>query len=147
MRTPKLISVIAPSQYINIGWLILTIGGFFIHPIFGGLFLLVLIFNLFDVLFWEFEFYDDRVVEKRGVFNVTEETVNYFRIKSIKVERPLWMRLFGLSIIHVSTSEQFKPYLKLYAIEDGHTYVQYLQEKAKLKRKENGIRDMDIFYS
>lgn len=147
MRTPKLLSVTSPSQYINIGWLILSFAGILIHPFVAGGFFILLVWGVLDVMCWEYRFYDDMVVEKRGIFSVTEETVNYFRIKSIKVQQPLWMRFFGLSIIHVTTSEQFKPYLKFYAVGEGHTYVEYLQGKAKLKRKENGIRDMDIFYS
>jgi membrane protein YdbS with pleckstrin-like domain len=96
---------------------------------------------------WKYEFHDDFMTEKRGVFSVTEETVHYFRIKSIKVERPLWMRFFGLSTIHVTTSEQYKPVIKFYAVEQAEVYVDMLQQLVKITRKENGFRDMDIFYS
>jgi uncharacterized membrane protein YdbT with pleckstrin-like domain len=147
MKNPNLLSTTSPSQYLNIGWLLLSIGGLFVHPIIGGFFFLLLIWSVLDVLFWEYQFYNDRVIEKRGILNVTEESVNYFRIKSIKIERPLWMRFFGLSVISVTTSEQFKPFIKFYAVADGHTYVEYLQNKAKSKRKENGIRDIDVFHS
>lgn len=147
MKNANLLSTTAPSQYQNIGLLLLAIGGTFVYPVIGGFFCLILIWSALDVLFWEYQFYDDRVVEKRGILHVTEASVNYFRIKSIKMDRPLWMRFFGLSVISVTTSEQFKPFLKFYAVTNGHAYVEFLQHKAKLKRKENGIRDVDVFYS
>lgn len=145
MSSPEIVT--SPSQVENIVWLILSIGGFLIHPIVGGFFLLVLIYCIIDIKCWEYRFYDEYVVEKKGVFSVTEETVNYFRIKSIKVEQPLWMRFFGLSTIHVTTSEQFKPIIKFYAVENGEVYVALLQDLAKTFRKQHGIKDMDIFYS
>jgi len=145
MSTPNIVT--SPSQVENFVWLIISIGGFFIHPIIGGVFLLMLIYSVINIMCWEYQFHDDYIVEKKGVFNVTEETVNYFRIKSIKVEQPLWMRFFGLSIIHVTTSEQFKPMIIFYAVEHAHVYVDMLQQLTKISRKEHGIRDMDIFYS
>jgi len=145
MSTPNIVT--SPSQVENFVWLIISIGGFFIHPMIGGVFLLMLLYSVVNIMCWEYQFHDDYIVEKKGVFNVTEETVNYFRIKSIKVEQPLWMRFFGLSIIHVTTSEQFKPMIIFYAVEHAHVYVDMLQQLTKISRKEHGIRDMDIFYS
>ena len=145
MSTPNIVT--SPSQVENFVWLIISIGGFFIHPMIGGVFLLMLLYSVVNIMCWEYQFHDDYIVEKKGVFNVTEETVNYFRIKSIKVEQPLWMRFFGLSIIHVTTSEQFKPMIIFYAVEHAHVYVNMLQQLTKISRKEHGIRDMDIFYS
>jgi uncharacterized membrane protein YdbT with pleckstrin-like domain len=143
---PRLLSTVSPSQYANLGWLIITIATVFI-PYVAAFFLLIYLYRRLDYSFWEYRFYDDYVIEKKGIFNVSEEMVNYFRIKSIKVEQPFWMRLFGLSIIHVTTSEQFKPFIKFYAIENAQSFVDFLQSKTKLKRKENGIRDVDVFYS
>jgi uncharacterized membrane protein YdbT with pleckstrin-like domain len=145
MSTPNIVT--SPSQVENFVWLIISIGGFFIHPMIGGVFLLMLLYSVINIMCWEYQFHDDYIVEKKGVFNVTEETVNYFRIKSIKVEQPLWMRFFGLSIIHVTTSEQFKPMIRFYAVEHAQVYVDMLQHLTKISRKEHGIRDMDIFYS
>jgi membrane protein YdbS with pleckstrin-like domain len=143
----KLLSITRPSQSINVPWFIFSILLFFIHPIAGGIGLLVLIFKVFDVEYWSYNFYEDFATERRGIFSVNEETVNYFRIKSVKLEEPFWMRLFGLSIIHVTTSEQFKPVIVLYGVKNGNTYIEFFHEVAKAKRKEYGIRDLDVFYN
>jgi uncharacterized membrane protein YdbT with pleckstrin-like domain len=147
VKTTNLLSKTGPSQSINVGWVIFSILLFFIHPIAGGIGLLVLIFKVFDVEYWSYNFYEDFVTERRGIFSINEETVNYFRIKSVKLEEPFWMRLFGLSIIHVTTSEQFKPVIVFYGVKNGNTYIEFFHEVAKAKRKEYGIRDLDVFYS
>jgi membrane protein YdbS with pleckstrin-like domain len=145
MGQPEIVT--SPSQMVNLVWLISSIVGFFIHPIFGGLLTIIFLYGVIEVMCWEYKFYEDFVVEKKGVLNVTEETVNYFRIKSIKLERPFLMRLFGLSIIHVVSSERYKPNIKFYAVENGEVYLEMLQQLTKISRKEHGIKDVDIFYS
>jgi uncharacterized membrane protein YdbT with pleckstrin-like domain len=147
MKTSKHLSTTSPSQYVNIGWLILSVGLLFVHPITAGLCFLAYIFGVIQVWCWEYRFYEDHVVERKGIFSVTEETVNYFRMKSIRVEQPFWMRLFGMSIIYVTTSEKYKPEIKFYGVENLETYTSFLESKTKLKRKEHNVRDIDIFYS
>jgi len=138
--------VCSPSQYVNLGWLLASVGTLFIPPL-AGLLILVYLYKRIEVSCWEYRFHDDYLVEKRGVFNVNEEFVNYFRIKSIKLEQPLWMRFFGLSVVQITTSENFKTYIQLYAVKNGQDHVDFLQRQVKIKRRENGIRDFDLFVS
>ncbi len=139
--------VFSPSQWVNIGWLILAIGLFIVHPIVGIAGFLIYGYKYLEVSCWRYEFYDDCVMEVKGVFSVTRESVNYFRIKSVMMEEPFWMRLFGLSIVSVTTSEQYKPVFKFYGTEGGQNLVEVMQEVARDSRKEMGIRDLDVFNS
>ena len=100
---------------------------------------------MIEVNCWKYEFYDDVVVEKKGVFTVTREEVYYSRIKSIMVEEPFLMRLVGLQVIHVITSEQFKPKFTFYAIEGGEHVKKLLDKLVLMSRKNSGIRELDIF--
>jgi uncharacterized membrane protein YdbT with pleckstrin-like domain len=100
---------------------------------------------MIEVYCWKYEFYDDVVVEKKGIFTVTREEVYYNRIKSIMVEEPFLMRLVGLQIIHVITSEQFKPRFTFYAIEGGEHIKSLLDGLVKISRRESGLRELDIF--
>jgi uncharacterized membrane protein YdbT with pleckstrin-like domain len=145
MKTPDMI--ISPSQFTNIGWFILTIGGLAAHPFIGASFAILLIWSVLDVMTWNYQFYGNLMVERRGIFSVTEESVNYFRIKSIRLHRPFWMRIFGLSIITIATSEAYKPEIRLYGVEHGREILDIISDLAKLKRKQNGVRDTDLFYS
>jgi uncharacterized membrane protein YdbT with pleckstrin-like domain len=85
------------------------------------------------------------MTERKGVLNVTEETVNYFRIKSIMIEEPVAMRLVGLSNVKVITSEQFKPNFLFHGVENGDGIQAFLQECATHERKKLGIRELDLY--
>ena len=136
---------VSPSNFINYGWALLSIVCFFINPHLGGLVLFIFIYKTVEVFCWTYEFYDDVVVEKKGVFTVTREEVYYSRIKSIMVEEPFLMRFVGIQIIHVITSEQFKPRFTFYAIEGGEHIKKLLDELVLMSRKNSGIRELDIF--
>lgn len=136
---------ISPSNFVNYGWALLTVIGFFVNPFLGGLVLLIFIYKTIEIFCWKYEFYDDVVVEKKGIFTVTREEVYYSRIKSIMVEEPFIMRFVGLQVIHVMTSEQFKPKFTLYAIEGGTDVKNYLDKLVKKSRKKYGFREVDVF--
>ena len=137
--------VITPSQWVNFGWLTMVPATYFVHPYACALAVVIFIYKYFDVDYWRYEFYDDCVIERRGVFNVTRESVNYFRIKSIMIDEPFWMRLLGLSVVRVMTSEQYKPVIEFYAIGNSQGVKQYLDHVTRQSRKEMGIRDFDVY--
>ena len=137
--------LIKPSSIINIGWAAIIPISSYMNPFLGILTLLIFIYKMIEVYCWRYEFYDDTVVEKKGVFTITREEVHYNRIKSIMVEEPFLMRLVGLQIIHVITSEQFKPRFTFYAIEGGEHVKNLLDGLVKISRRESGLRELDIF--
>lgn len=136
---------ISPSRWITIGWIIVTPVAFAINPFLGILSVVALTYKLLEVSCWKYEFYDEVMVEKKGVFSITREEVHYSRIKSVMVEEPFLMRLVGLQVIHVITSEQFKPKFTFYAIEGGEHIKNLLSGLVKITRKESGLRELDIF--
>jgi len=136
---------VGPSQWMNIGWLILIPIAYYFHRYACAASVVMYIYKYFEVDCWRYEFYEDCVIERKGVFSVTRETVNYFRIKSIMVDEPFWMRILGLSIVKVMTSEQYKPSVILHAIPHGENIQSYLQECAKVERRNMGIRDLDVY--
>lgn len=136
-----------PSQWINAGWFILPVVAGLIYLPLGGIALLVAIYKYYEVATWVYTGRIRTIEEKKGVFNVTQQEVQYFRIKSIMVDEPLWMRILGLSIVRVVTSEQYKPVLVLYAIDNAENVKKFLSGAAHDWRKELGIRDYDIFNS
>jgi uncharacterized membrane protein YdbT with pleckstrin-like domain len=137
--------LIKPSSIINIGWAAIIPISSYMNPFLGILTLLIFIYKMIEVNRCRYEFYDDTVVEKKGVFTITREEVHYNRIKSIMVEEPFLMRLVGLQIIHVITSEQFKPRFTFYAIEGGEHVKNLLDGLVKISRRESGLRELDIF--
>lgn len=147
MENNEHLVTIQPSQWINVGWFILPIIAGYIYLPLGGIALLCAIYKYIEVATWKYDLNMRTIQEKRGVFNVTTEEIQYYRIKSIMVEEPLWMRFFGLSIVRIVSSEQYKPHLILYAVEKGDYLKNILSEHAYAWRKELGIRDYDVYNS
>jgi membrane protein YdbS with pleckstrin-like domain len=147
METNEHVVTLQPSQWINAGWFILPVVAGVIYLPLGGLALIAAIYKYFEVSTWSYNLNMRTIEEKKGVFSVSTQEIQYFRIKSIMVDEPLWMRIFGLAIVRVVSSEQYKPNLVLYAISNGDYVKNLLSEHAYEWRKELGIRDYDIFNS
>lgn len=145
MKNNKLIKTIKPSQLMNIGWFVLSFISFLIYPPLVIPTLLYSWYKFYDVDSWSYNLYERTIEERRGVFDVSQEEVQYYRIKSIKVEEPLWMRFFGLCVIHIITSEQFKPRMTLYAVYDGEYVREMISDITYEWRLKMNIRDHDIY--
>lgn len=144
MKNNKFIKTIQPSQLMNIGWFVLPLVCLIIPPLVVPTFLIAL-YKYFDVDTWKYNIFERTIEERRGVFNVIQEEVQYYRIKSIMVEEPLWMRLFGLCVIHIITSEQFKPRMTIYAVYDGEYIREMISNLTYDWRMKMNIRDHDIY--
>ena len=102
-------------------------------------------YKYFEVETWKYNFLERTIEERKGVFSVTQEEVQYYRIKSIMIEEPLWMRFFGLCVINIITSEQFKPRMTLYAVNDGEQLKDLISDMTYQWRLKMNIRDHDIY--
>ena len=135
-----------PSQLVNIGWFLIPV----VYPfIFGfNMFilvpLLVAFYKYLVIATWHYHIYDDKIVEKKGIFDVTYEEMRYFRIKSIMSSEPFWMRILGLGTVTVKSSEEFKPLFNFYAVVAREELVDFLNDSAAKWRKEMGVREHDI---
>lgn len=131
--------VIKPSQWSNFGYFLFAIiGCILVFPI------IIWIANVLIVSCWSYRFSEKTITEKKGVFSVDTVQIQYFRIKSIKVLQPFWLRLVGLSTVEIITSEPFRPYLRLYAIRNGNEMKQFLSQKAELWREKMGVKETDF---
>jgi membrane protein YdbS with pleckstrin-like domain len=95
---------------------------------------------------WSFYMDEDSetIIERRGVFSVTTVEIQYFRIKSIQIWKPFFLRIFGLSTVQIITSEPFKPFLSIYAIYDGEGWSHYCKEMARYWRDKKGVKETDF---
>lgn len=144
--------VITPSQWVNTGWFLLGFTGvmtavytecwLFAAPIVWWL------WKFAVIECWQFRFDDstEAIAERKGVFSVQTAEVNWFRVKSVQLRKPFLMRLVGISIVDVITSEPFRPYLCLYGIRKGDAWARYIREMAAYHRKQKGVRETDFHY-
>lgn len=143
-------TTITPSQWVNLGWAVLALAGALLILETGNwLFAIPIAWWLWKfavIECWQFSFdpETETIAERKGVFSVIIVEIHYSRIKSIRIRKPFLMRLVGISIVEVITSEPFKPVLKLYAIGCGGDWAKYLQEMAAFWRQKTGVRESDF---
>ena len=144
MKNNKHIKTIKPSHFMNIVWYLSPTLTFLFPPLVFPT-LIMAWYKYFEIETWKYNFLERTIEERKGVFSVTQEEVQYYRIKSIMIEEPLWMRFFGLCIINIITSEQFKPRLTLYAVNDGEQLKDLISDMTYQWRLKMNIRDHDIY--
>jgi membrane protein YdbS with pleckstrin-like domain len=145
MKSNSFIMTVKPSQLTNLGWFVLP---FISLPIFIPLsvvFILIAVYKYYEVDTWSYNLYTKTIEERRGVFDVLQDEMYYFRIKSILIEEPLWMRIFGLSNIQIISSEQFKPRMTIHAVYLGDQIKETISDITYEQRLKMNIRDHDVY--
>lgn len=133
-----------PSQWLNIGYLLMTIGFTFISMELAFLSLIVLIWKSLVIHFTKWYYTTDTLVEKTGVFNVTTDEIQFFRIKDVRLYQPLLYRIVGISKLTLITSDKFKPVVVLNGITDGRRKRDMFKALAISTRREMGVKEFDI---
>jgi len=137
--TDKVLFTTSPSQWVNFLWGVFGIlGCIFFLPIFIFICRMIVIGNI------QYRFGEKTIVEKRGVFSHTMREMHYFRIKSIRIDQPFFMRMVGLSNIYMVSSEPFVPTIKLWAVSDGENYAKYIKNRLYFWREKLGVKETDF---
>ncbi len=130
----------------NFGWLVLSIGGFFLHPIIGIIFLVIYLWSRLEYSCWSYEFYQSTMCEKKGIFTSSMEEIHYYRIKSISMSQNFWEKIIGVYSYTIQTADPNKPYFILHAIRvNDRSFRAELKNNVTNERIEKGVRNMDIF--
>jgi len=132
----------APSPWTIVPTTVLA----FVLSLFGFPFLfLYVIYQFAEIWFWDYEFHDQTIVERKGIFSVSYREVHYARIKSIMVDQPFVLRIVGLSNITIKSSDPDIPVLELKAISHGLKIKEMLSQKVYDWRKAEGIKEFDMY--
>ena len=145
MNIQNQLLVIKPSQFLNIGFVIIFLGSLFTgSPFLIVPLLFVLGWKVLDLYCISWSLSHDSIIETTGVLNVTTDEVHYFRIKDVHLYQPLLYRLVGLSRLTITTSDKSKPLIVLNGIYDGKRRMQTFKSLAIATRKEMGVKEFDI---
>lgn len=136
----KTIRVLSPSQWVNLPFFIL--GGVLF---FTWLMPLLALVKYLEIACWKYEFGERTIVQKKGIFSINTTEIHYYRIKSIKIEEPLWMRFFSLANVKVITSDPFENEFMFYAVPNGKELRSLLRETTFLRRKQEGVKEFDMY--
>jgi len=140
-KTKYMKQLLKPSQWINIGYII---GGLVLFK-FTAWGILIPIWKIIETSFIRYEIYDDRIIHRRGVFNVTTDEILLHRIKSINLYEPLLYRLVGISNLSIITSDQYVKEITLTGVPVGIQFRNTLREEVEEKRLAKGVREFDMY--
>lgn len=106
---------------------------------------MIFIYKVLEVYFWRYEFGEETIVERKGVFNVTRNEIHYYRIKSIQVDEPLQYRIVGISNVNLITSDQFTKEFTFVGVHGGEKLRQEIRTMVAQHRGQKGVKEFDLF--
>ena len=128
-----------PSQLVNLPWYVLWVLLFWlVVP------LLVLLWQWLVIRNTVYELTSERLKLRRGVLNKHLDEVELYRVRDYQLERPLYLRLFGLGNITLRTSDRSHPSVRLRAIRDGEQLYERLRAAVEQCRATKGVRELDV---
>lgn len=132
--------ILKPSQWINFGYILFgVIASPLVIPF------LIMVYQLLDVYFWRYEFFEEYVIERRGVFSVKRRELHFHRIKGIQHEAPFLYRIVGISNIQIVSSDPFSSFFLFAAVPKGLEISDAIREIASGGRKKKKIQELDFY--
>lgn len=137
------IHTLRPSQWINLGYVIFGVAT---APLTYGISLIIPVWKMIETYYTKYEFYSDRIIYRRGVFEVTTDEILLYRVKSINLHEPFLYRLIGISNLNLITSDKYvNGEIKLTAIPVGVEFRDVLREMVEDNRSLKGVKEFDIY--
>lgn len=91
-----------------------------------------------------YELTDERLRLYEGVLNQKIDELELYRVKDTTMDRPLWLRIFGLSSLHLDTSDRSHPRVEIEAIRGGDQLRETLRKQVEYWRDRKRVREVDF---
>lgn len=137
-----MLGTLRPSQWINLGYIIF---GVVASPITMGVTLIIPLWKMIETYCIKYEFYEDKIIYRRGVFTVTTDEILLYRVKSINLHEPFLYRLVGISNLSIITSDRYVGEITLNAIPVGTEFKNVLREMVEENRNIKGTKEFDFY--
>lgn len=136
----KIIWQSTPSQWVNFEtYFLCFLFCILIFPIFIAIWIYLSTKNT------QYELTEQTLTLHTGVLNKAIDDVELYRIKDIRLEQPILLRIFGLGNIYLITSDQTNPNVTLKAINNSKELRAKLRQLVEIARKTRGVREFDTF--
>ncbi len=130
----------SPSQWINCAFYMLCIPLTLVF----GLGILLALWKYYDTKLNKLEVTNERIIEHKGILSKTTDELELYRVKDLKHHQPFFLRLFGVSIIILDTTDQSNPVLKLKGIKNGKELKESLRKAIDQRRDLKMVREVDF---
>lgn len=139
-----------PSQVVNIYWLLSIFGVIVIAKEFDLSYWIVVVPVFIYIVkwiityCWWYYFNEKTIQERKGVFSVHTREIHYYRVKSVRLNEPFLMRIFGLSDVILITSDPYIRKLKIHAVFHGREYVDQIKKYVNMWKSHRSLAEHDI---
>ena len=150
-----------PSQWLNVWYFlgsaifsvgVVIAGGYCpsewgVFPLVYGLLIFILLWVVWRILVIRCQKYrlsTQRIHIVSGVLNQKIDEIELYRVKDVAMTRSFWMRILGLSSIHIKSSDRTLPNLVIPAIREGNEFRELLREQVEIIRDRKRVREMDF---
>ncbi len=82
----------------------------------------------------KYEIFSERILYTHGILKSLQDDIEYYRVTHYTVEKPLLLRLFGLSNIVIKTTESGDPVLTMYGIRDAYNVRDLIRDNVEQTR-------------
>ena len=129
-----------PSQWINF-----TSYLFWLLPLgWLGLGVLISLWKYLTIKTWKFRITNERIIDEKGVLSKITNELELFRVKDITFHQPFWLRLVGLSNIHLITSDKSNPLFIIPGVKNGKELREELRIVIDKRRTDKGVIERDF---
>jgi len=122
-----------PSQIINF-WTYLLLFWTVIFPVVAFL----------STRFTKYEINSERLIIKKGILSQNIEETELYRVKDYSIFKPIFLRLFGLGNLVLTTSDKNNKYVRIMAIKDVEKIKDLLRKHVEQARKRTGTKEVDF---
>ncbi|WP_025741795.1 PH domain-containing protein [Aquimarina pacifica] len=141
METENKIWEGTPSQWINFTFYLASS----VLVVAFGLGLILALWKYLDTKLNKLKITDQRIIEQRGILSITTNQLELYRVKDIKLEQPLLLRIFGLSNIVLITSDSTDPFYTLRGVEGGADLTEKIRLAIDQRRDHKGVKELDFY--
>jgi len=144
----------SPSQLLNLGnftmalllLVAIGIGGAFFPPAFAAM-ILPLVWAGWKWLAVKCRVYEltsQRLRLYEGVLNRKIDEIELYRVKDTNIEQPFLLRMFGLGILNLKTSDRSHTDVALEAISDVAEVREHVRKHVETLRDQKRVREVDF---
>lgn len=91
-----------------------------------------------------YELTSERLRISEGIFSKKIEELELYRVKDLSMDRPFWLRLFGLENVHLMTSDQTTPKMILDFMPKNVALGDKIRKQVDIRRDQKRVREFDI---
>lgn len=85
---------------------------------------------------------NEQLIFKRGIFSITEDFLELYRVKDYKVVRLFQFRIIGVMTLELETSDKTHPTFKISGIRKSNIIAE-IRTLTEVNRRARGVREFD----